>query len=441
MSSRWITRSLILCAVTTLAVPAVGIAQTSRVRGLAVQGDYIKDYTGIFTYVSGVSNVGNLIYGELGDLAPTAPAPAFTSPTDKSVGAVLGNLWDGRLGTWAIHMRQLTPALGQGDTTSSPGPGNLGGDPNTNRNESFDLMWGKKFGTTSLGLRLNRSYMEGAGDAAVFAGATTLKFDFGLPVTPGSSSAAYANVHRNVMGLSAGVGFEMNPNTSAEFALLWQNRTYERVTATTREENDGAATYMLAGRAMWQWQPNVLVVPVLKYYSYDLSTSAPAPVGALDNTLKGWQLGAAGNWTLGQNDLFVLGLTFAQNTVDQQTSVVALPAPLAAFNVDDGTITETLAPQIFAALETHVNTWLTLRFGATKGAYTRIKTEDRSVAPVVSNKLTYSPFTMAIGAGVKLGTLQLDAVLNDSFPQTLGGFFSNTSEYVAFNRVTATYSF
>jgi hypothetical protein len=48
---------------------------------------------------------------------------------------------------------------------------------------------------------------------------------------------------------------------------------------------------------------------------------------------------------------------------------------------------------------------------------------------------------MAIGAGVKLGTLQLDAVLNDSFPQTLGGFFSNTSEYVAFNRVTATYSF
>lgn len=86
-----------------------------------------------------------------------------------------------------------------------------------------------------------------------------------------------------------------------------------------------------------------------------------------------------------------------------------------------------------------MNSWLTFRFGANKGAYTKLKFED-NVAGTVT-KVTYSPFFMALGTGVKLGALQLDAVLNDSFPQTLGGLFSNTADYVAFNRVTATYSF
>jgi len=43
---------------------------------------------------------------------------------------------------------------------------------------------------------------------------------------------------------------------------------------------------------------------------------------------------------------------------------------------------------------------------------------------------------------VKLGTLQLDAVVNNEFPQTLGGMFSNIPVgFVAFPKVTATYAF
>src|SRR5438093_3030728 len=131
-------------AATALAVlPTLALAQTSRVEGMSLQGDYIKDYTGIYTYTSGVSNVGNLVYGELGTTTGT-PGALF----DRSVGAVLGNLWDGRYGTWAVHLRSQTPALGQGDALAQPNPGNLGFDPNSNSNESFDVMWGKKLGTT-----------------------------------------------------------------------------------------------------------------------------------------------------------------------------------------------------------------------------------------------------------------------------------------------------
>src|SRR5439155_9504785 len=163
-------RNSIVLGAAMLALPVLAQAQTSRVEGMSLQGDYIKDYTGIYTYTSGVSSVGNLIYGELGT-APGTPGTLF----DRSVGAVLGNLWDGRDGTWAIHLRSLTPQLGQGDATAQPNPGSLGFDPNTHSNESFDLMWGKKMGTNSVGLRLNRSFWKLEDD---LAGVTTaLKFD------------------------------------------------------------------------------------------------------------------------------------------------------------------------------------------------------------------------------------------------------------------------
>jgi len=433
-----------------LALPVLAHAQTSRVEGMSLQGDYIKDYTGIYTYTSGVSSVGNLVYGELGT-APGTPGALF----DRSVGAVLGNLWDGRYGTWAIHLRSLTPQLGQGDATAQPNPGALGFDPNTNSNESFDLMWGKKMGTNSFGLRLNRSFWKLADD---LPGVITLldKFDF-----PTTGPAGDPNLARNVLGVGGGLGFEMNPNTNVEVSLLYQSRDFEQSitqpppAGSSQAKEDGRTNWMASGRAMWQWMPNVMVVPVLKFYSFDLSNrvTAGGAVATFNNTLSGWQVGAAGNWTVGTNDLFVLGVTFAQNKLEQQDDILGVSAATRAALIAAGELpanavvgdtlrtTETFAPQVFAALETHVNNWLTLRFGANKGAYHKLKVEDLG-AGGRETSLNNSPFNMNLGAGVKLGTLQLDAILNDAFPQTLGGWFSNLpGGFISFPKVTATYAF
>src|SRR5262245_24529103 len=109
MHSR-IAKMLILVAL-MLALPLMAMAQTSRVEDMSIQGDYIKDYTGIYTYTSGVSNVGNIVYSELG-------VSAGGTPVDRSVGAVMADWWEGRYGAWAIHMRQFEPKLGQGDASS-----------------------------------------------------------------------------------------------------------------------------------------------------------------------------------------------------------------------------------------------------------------------------------------------------------------------------------
>ncbi|HYM82264.1 MAG TPA: hypothetical protein VEY91_12750 [Candidatus Limnocylindria bacterium] len=406
-----------------LTLPVAASAQISRVQGMALQGDYIKDYSSIYSYPAQVPNVGNLIYAELG------LASGFGlggSATDRSMGAVLGNLWDGRLGTWAVHMREFTPQLGQGDlifAQPAPSYGPYGTDPNTHTNESFDLMWGQKFGTTSFGLRVNRSFYRSESDIGGVA--TNLEFDVPSAIDP--------NLGRNILGVGAGVAFEMSPTTNLEGAVLFQNRTFinDDPTLPVDTEEDNPATYVVSARAMWQWQPNVMVVPVFKWYSYDLSIKDNLASTTEDNTLRGWQVGAAGNWTLGSNDLFVLGVTFAQNRVEQEGALFSSPLPGGSTE-----ITEMLTPQLFGALETHVNNWLTLRVGANKGVVHSEKHENTTDTDKVSD----SPFLMSLGAGLKVGTLQLDALLNNTFPHTLGYVVSGVPN-VVFTKVSATYAF
>jgi hypothetical protein len=407
-----------------LTLPVAAFAQTARVEGMALQGDYIKDYTGMYTYLSNITSVGNLVYGELG-------STAAATPSDRGVGAVLGNLWDGRFGTWGVHLRAQTPNFGQGDATSQPGPSDstgLGRDPNANRNESFDLMWGKKLGPGSLGLRLNRSYRR---DKTVTGGVTTnLQFD---------NEQGNNNLGRNITGFGGGFGFELSQNSSVELSAMMETRTFENSVTPpgTSNKDDGGSTYQLAGRIFWQWTPSVVVTPVVKIYSFDLSRKTTGPAASFSNKLSGWQAGAAGNWTVGTSDLFVLGATFAQNRLEQDEDLFGFQGLFGAPN-PQLKISESLSPQVFAALETHANRWLTLRFGANNGAFQKIKVEGQGVT-AYTRELTISSFHMNLGAGVKLGTLQLDGVLDNNFAQTFTRVTATNAPLAT--KVTATYAF
>jgi hypothetical protein len=424
-------------ALITIALPVVAFAQTSRVAGMSIQGDYIKDYTNIFTYPSCVTCFGNIVYGELGIVSgyDDIDGEYFTTE-DRALGAVLGNLFDGRYGTFAFAVREYTPGLGIGSQPNYDDYyegylddnyyygngfdtyGEQAYDYNFNDHEAFDLMWGKKLGGMSLGLRFNRSYMK----YEQTSGGTTVE-DLGN-----------GNYGRNVTGLGAGVGFDLNPSTQAEVALLYQSRTYKDEYTGGKYEDDGAGSYLLSGRMMWQWQPNVMVVPVFKYSSFDYSYANKPDVGAstkYEITRKGWQLGVAGNWSINQNDLFVTGITFSSNEWTNQWTGV------------DQTWTETAMPSLFAALETHVNPWLTIRMGARKGVFYTYKYKDGIASPEYSYKDSYSPLIFNMGAGVKLGTLQFDATMAQDFFHNPASYINSSFNYYSplFPKVTATYSF
>ncbi|MBI1799564.1 MAG: hypothetical protein HYR73_07720 [Candidatus Eisenbacteria bacterium] len=424
------TLSFAFAVALILALPVVAMAQTSRVEGMALQGDYIKDYTNIYTYPSCLTSVGNFMYAELGNKGVINGSSGGPFTFDRSVGTVMDKLFDGKWGVWGIHMRQETPQIGQGDALSQPGAGFGGADPNHHLNEGFDLQWGHKSGTTSIGLRLNRSYNKFQTQAP---GITTI-LEFNPIGDP--------NLSRNIMGYSAGVGFQMNSRSTVELAGQYQSRTWELSTTDPagppfKWTDNGPTTYQIAARAMMQWKPNVMLVPVVKYTSFDLSEKFDGPplgtITSFDNTLHGVQAGISSDWTMGTNDLMVWGLTFANNRFEAEEDVFGLGT-----GTDKVVITESLTPQVFAALETHINNWLTLRFGATQGAFQHVKLEDKTTS--TTTNVSLSSFHMNIGAGVKLGTLQLDAILADDFAQNLGWLGSGIPKSY-FPKVTATYAF
>lgn len=402
----------ILGAALLTALPALASASTSRLEGMGLPGDYTKDYTAIYSWPSSITSVGNLIYAELGN-NQVNQFTGVPNNYERGMGAVLNNLFDGHFGTWGIHLREQTPSLGQGDVMNGPNPGAGGNDPNDNQNEAFDIMWGRKMGGTSLGLRVNRSYAKGTDE---LAGVTT-EFQYD-PL--GVANLGNPNLARNIFGLGGGLGFEVSDKTSAEVSILWQNRSFDAISSpTVKVEDNGGTTYQMAGRMMWKWEPNVVVVPVAKFYSFDLSqkNTNGATSNSYDNSLKGWQVGIAGNWALGSNDLFVLGVNAAQNKLDQQADIFNLNGgPLSGFGFSDTLkVTETFFPQVFMALESQVNHWLTLRFGAKKGVFHSYKVEGNSAGGQQKVEYKDSPFSMNIGAGVKVGSLQFDTVLDNLF--------------------------
>jgi hypothetical protein len=498
MSSRTV-KWLLLASVLLIAFPVVAGASSSRIAGMGIQGDYIKDYTNVYTYLSNVSCVGNVVYGELGNW------DSHSDTYDRAVGAIIGNLFDGKFGTIGIRLSEETSQLGQADANTPIGAGYDGWDPNSNTNHSFDLLWGKKFGTMSLGLQMNRSYARLLGDPVIDYGYNNpwndIKGD-----DPWSALNGYPEdltYDRNILGFGGGVGLELSPKLSVEGSILFQSRTFmakdtlydhnmfvgsfgsstgylpyynnELISIGQKWENDGSAAYLMAARAMWQAQPNLLVVPVFKFYSMNADAKAefwvPEQVESntavkvaftpLEDKYSGWQLGLAGNWTVNEKDLFVLGASFASNKETEKYTVVDYSVDgagnyvyTAPYLLDEYKYTETMMPMVFAALETHVNSWLTLRLGAQQGVFYTWKYQERDLyedgTVWYDNTTTehYSPFTMMLGAGFKFGNLQLDATVNPDFvhngPYFITGEttgYSNDYSDAMFPRVSATYTF
>jgi hypothetical protein len=378
-------------------LPAISYASSARVNSMNVPGDYIKDYTGIYTYMSGVSGVGNLVYAE----------PSGSG--NQAMGAVLGNLFEGRLGVWSINLRRFAPTFGQplfGDPLTTS---NGFSDPNQT-GEAFDLLWGHKMGSGNLGLRLNRSFISNE-------------------VTAGTAEGN-GNGARNVWGLGAGYGFAMNANTDVELSGLFQNRSFKGTNFNTPDAaaDDGGSTYQIAGRGMMKAGGNLVVMPVVKVYSFDLSSIDAASVKT-DQKLSGWQFGLSGDWSIGSDDLFILGAQFVGNQLE--TTVGAAPKSQTH---------ETFYPNVFMGLETHVNSWLTLRFGGQNAMLYSIKNEAGN--PTVTQTVKLHSFTFNMGAGVKVGSLAFDATLNPQFwNNPVGATFNNGLGNNPFPQVSATYSF
>lgn len=392
-------RALPLLALSLAAlVPSSAMSSSARIAGLNVPGDYVKDDTGIFTYLSSVAAAPDQVW-----IQPGSGAPAM--------GAVLGDLWDGHTGTWAIHMRRFAPQLGQATFADAGVTSQLGFiDPNFN-GEAFDVMWGHPFGSGTLGLRLNRSFISN---------------ELAAGTTEGNG-----NFQRNVWGVGAGYGFAFGAGRDAELSLLWQQRSFRGDNAVTPSaaRDAGANSFLIAGRAFLRANGSLTVVPNVKLYQFDLA-SADAGGAVTDALVSGWQAGVAGNWTIGSDDLFVLGAQFVNNRSEQTNP-----------GNPQQVVVEKYYPNAFMALETRVNPWLQLRFGAQEAVYYVVDSELGSPTPVPTTRVEHV-FSFSTGAAVKAGALMFDATLTPQFfNNPVGAMFNNGLGSTPFARVSASYGF
>lgn len=392
-------RALPLLALSLAAlVPSFALASPARISGLNVPGDYVRDNTGMFTYLSAVASSPNQVW-----IQPDGG--------EQAMGAVLGNLWDGRTGTWALHLRRFAPQLGQALLADPPMTSQFGFiDPNVT-GQAVDLMWGHKAGKGTLGLRFNRSF-------------TSLE-------TPAGGTEGNGNTGRNVFGLGAGYGFSFGEGRDAEVSLLWQQRSFRGDDAVTPSaaKDAGANSFLIAGRAFMRTSGTLTVVPSVKLYQFDLA-AANAGGAVTDALISGWQAGVAGNWTIGSDDLFVLGAQFLNNRSEQTNP-----------GNPQQSIVEKYYPNAFMALETRVNPWLQLRFGAQEAVYYVV---DRKVGlPVPTPQLLVQhAFTFNTGATVKAGGLVFDATLDSQFYNNpVAATLNNGVGSGPFARVSATYGF
>jgi hypothetical protein len=360
------TKRILVAALFALALPSVAAASSARMSGLAVPGDYVKgEYTGMFTYLSEVNSTGNLAYVEA--------ASTYLTFRDHAIGAVLPGLFDGKYGVWSFHLRQSAPSLGGSWVGQPIQSGYSGGDQNLT-GEAFDLIWGHKMGSGNLALRLNRSFES---------------YDDGTITEEGNG-----NRGRNILGFGLGYGWDMNPSLQVELAGQFQKRDYD---SGDVEKSDGGNDMLLAARAFHKASGNLVLIPSVKYFRIDQSDidSEGDPQKAM---WSGLQAGIAGNWTVGTGDLLVFGAQFVRNNVDYG---------------NDEFETERFMPNVFMALETHLNPWLAFRAGATE-AY--MHTWDNKFSDVERHWKDHY-FGFNIGASVKLGSLMLDATLDPAFLQ------------------------
>jgi hypothetical protein len=430
-------------------LPSVAMASSARVQSLGLQGDYVLDYANVPYYPSAIVRYQNLVYGDLGvkdatdgnnditDFTNNAENPALVNG-GRAMGLILGNLFAGKIGTFGFYLNEnstpLSPALGAEYI-------------NRTTNEAWNVIWGYKFSNMALGLQVNStnsSYEDDGQKVAPFAfspssltGLSDLNarqlFNFVLSNVGASGW--------NSMGAGAGFTFDWGSGdrtNNADLAVAIRQYGFEITdkAAATTAEDDGGLSFAFNGRAHIETAENFHLVPVINYYTYDLSTKATGEP-TLSNKIDGLNLGLAGQWKLRESDWLTAGLSF-QNVSAKFDDPAGGPR---------AEMTYTTMPNIFAALESNLWSWFTLRLGASKPWYSKLKFNAAAAAemgPVGpypldgETEFKDSPFQYSMGAGFHLGRVDLDAVVNQDFPFS-GSYFGSGNSEIPFTQLSATY--
>jgi hypothetical protein len=379
---------------------------------------------------------------------------SFLSNEDRAMGAILGNLFGGKMGSLGIFINENAAPFSQA----------LGAQYyDRNLNEAWNVVWGYKFSQLAVGLKFDRSYssLETTFQDSlgfIFKPIETLTgAGVSLPLT-GDNARQLFNQYAllfgsgpfNTIGFGGGVtwNFEMNGkpsflDLSGELRRYTLEVTNKNADPLGDTKDNGSMSFAFNARAHLQTSDDFEVVPVFNFYSIDQSLKQTVLVGTAveDTSAKikstGINLGLAGQWKLRESDWLTMGVAY------QHVKLDAVDTP------NDVLVKYTTAPNLFGALESNVFSWLTLRLGASKPIFSKLELEDDAASLVELSGIGFpadtkveikdSPFQYSVGLGFHLGHIDVDALMNQDFVFTGGALAGNDNSEIPFTRLSATY--
>jgi hypothetical protein len=431
---------VVLGLVAMLALTAgMSQASLSRVEGmnLTVPGlsVFTDDYVNIYYFPTSVVRQNNLVLAELGNNPGGGTDPVDVS--DQSF-TLIRNF--PRFGAIAFQMKQ--------SALNSAFPSNL-------NNEQLDAIWGRGFEKIDLAVRLDitNSKFE---DESNFGGAETFKasgtsflfdpYPFGAAFF--SDAIAGNGVELNTFGVTPAIAIHMNNDNRLEGAVTYRKYTLDRSAtaggvAGEKWEDDGSASYAVAARIVYNQNDKNTWYPAAWYVNDDLSwkvTGVTPTARTADETYKYYGVGISNNMKVNDNNLLLWGVTVQQakhkyERTDNNDAV----ASLATKTLEEKS---TMAPLVFAAIETDATKWLKVRIGASRALLnTRDEFGDfNTPQDTETTKTRSSDFNFSLGTGIRWNNLDIDMTLNEKFPLS-GGWVMSGDPSTPFTRASATYHF
>jgi len=431
-----------LSVVALLAVTAgVGRASLSRVEGMGLSSpalsQFTDDYANIYLYPSSVVRQNNLVLAELGN-NPSGDVNAVDF-SDQSF-TLIRNF--PRFGVVSVQMKQSAT--------------NLYNASNNVNNEWWDLIWGKAFTKMDFAVRFdmsNSSYEDNFnnGTAGTYkARGIDASFD---PYPFGGAffddAIVGTGVELNTWGISPSIALHMANDNRLDLNATYRNYTLDRQTsgpafgAPETWKDGGNASYALNARyfanksAASQWY--LAGWYVNDDLSWDVTGVTPTGRSA-DETYKTYGVGFSNNMRVNDNNLLVWGLTAMQTKHSyERTDNNDGVASGAEKKFEDK---DTMAPVMFASLETNATNWLKVRIGANNVIHhTNSKFSDFNAPTQTDNtKQAFTDFNLALGAGIRWNNLDVDMTMNEAFPLS-GGYILSGDQATPFTRVSGTYHF
>jgi len=197
-------------------------------------------------------------------------------------------------------------------------------------------------------------------------------------------------------------------------------------------ENDNKISTEFSGRFLYNLNDYFSLIPFFNYSTLDLSSREAAYGQITPTDIKRvttiTKAGLGLNFAPFEENRVILGVIYNSKIFEKTRKP----------SIYDTTITENNIPEIVGGIESELKSWLTVRVGMKKSLLIHKLESSNGIKSIMTDK--DAPFKINLGLGIRLGSLELDAVINEDLPFTYGYFISG-EENPIFTKVSATYLF